>query len=270
MLLILSFPSEQEVPCFPGYFQDFLFCCGFSASEYGIPWVLLYAIFLAWFSLSFLDVWFVASETVSHSAMHDPLRSCGLEPLCMDVSRPVLEWAALPFSRCDVLSSVILGNPHPFRLRLCSMHCSSSLLRFSRVCVLSCHLTHSSWMLRSIFFSLFHDFLPCISVWVFSVAPSPDPPAGDPSSTSGSGRSTREGVGYPLQYSGLEKSMGCIVHGVTKSQTQLSDFHFLFDAVSLWRLQSIWLGMELGLGVVFPWLPSEAPPPASDSFCITL
>ena len=33
--------------------------------------------------------------------------------------------------------------------------------------------------------------------------------------------------GYLLQYSGLENSMDCIVHGVTKSQTQLSDFHFL-------------------------------------------
>ena len=32
--------------------------------------------------------------------------------------------------------------------------------------------------------------------------------------------------GYPLQYSGLENSMDCIVHGVAKSQTRLSDFHF--------------------------------------------
>ena len=31
---------------------------------------------------------------------------------------------------------------------------------------------------------------------------------------------------YPLQYSGLENSMDSIVHGVTKSQTGLSDFHF--------------------------------------------
>ena len=31
---------------------------------------------------------------------------------------------------------------------------------------------------------------------------------------------------YPLQYSGLENSMDYIVHGVTKSQTRLSDFHF--------------------------------------------
>ena len=35
-----------------------------------------------------------------------------------------------------------------------------------------------------------------------------------------------EGKGYPLQYFGLENSMDCVVHGVTKSQTQLSDFHF--------------------------------------------
>ena len=34
------------------------------------------------------------------------------------------------------------------------------------------------------------------------------------------------GKGYPLQYSGLENSMDCIVHGVAKSQTRLSDFHF--------------------------------------------
>ena len=34
---------------------------------------------------------------------------------------------------------------------------------------------------------------------------------------------------YPLQYSGLEESMDCIVHGVTKSQTWLSDFHFAVD-----------------------------------------
>ena len=91
--------------------------------------------------------------------------------------------------------------------------------------------------------------------------------AGDPSSIPGSGRSTEEGIGYPLQYSwaslvshlvkslsamqetwvqslssedppgegkgypfqysGLENSMDCIAHGVTKSQTQLNDFHFL-------------------------------------------
>ena len=34
-----------------------------------------------------------------------------------------------------------------------------------------------------------------------------------------------EGKGYPLQYSGLENSTDCIVHGVAKSQTRLGDFH---------------------------------------------
>ena len=36
-----------------------------------------------------------------------------------------------------------------------------------------------------------------------------------------------EGKGYPLQYSGLENFMDCIVHWVTKSHTRLSHFHFL-------------------------------------------
>ena len=51
---------------------------------------------------------------------------------------------------------------------------------------------------------------------------------GDPGLIPGSEKSPGEGIGYPLQYSGLENSMDCIVHGVTKSQTQLSDFHFYF------------------------------------------
>ena len=49
---------------------------------------------------------------------------------------------------------------------------------------------------------------------------------GDLGSIPGLGRSPGEGNGYPLQYSGLENSMDCIVHGVPKSQTPLSDFHF--------------------------------------------
>ena len=53
--------------------------------------------------------------------------------------------------------------------------------------------------------------------------------AGDLGLIPGLGRSPEEGKGYPLQYSGLENSMDCIVHGVAKSWTQLSDFHFLPD-----------------------------------------
>ena len=51
--------------------------------------------------------------------------------------------------------------------------------------------------------------------------------AGDPGLTPGSRRSTQEAIGYPLQYSGLQNSLNrgawqATVHGVAKSQTQLS------------------------------------------------
>ena len=53
--------------------------------------------------------------------------------------------------------------------------------------------------------------------------------AGDPGSIPGSGRSPGEGNGYPLQYCCLENSMDrgawrATVHGVTRSQTWLSDW----------------------------------------------
>ena len=91
--------------------------------------------------------------------------------------------------------------------------------------------------------------------------------AGNPSSIPGSGRSTGEGIGYPLQYSwaslvaqlvknppamqenwvwslgwkgkgypfqysSLENLKNCKVHGVAKSQARLNDFHFHF--LSTW------------------------------------
>ena len=49
---------------------------------------------------------------------------------------------------------------------------------------------------------------------------------GDLGSIPGLGRFPGEGKGHPLQYSGLENSMDCIVHGVAKSPTRLSNFHF--------------------------------------------
>ena len=50
--------------------------------------------------------------------------------------------------------------------------------------------------------------------------------AGDLGSIPRLGRSPGEGKGYPLQYSGLENSMDCIVNGVANSWTRLSNFHF--------------------------------------------
>ena len=52
--------------------------------------------------------------------------------------------------------------------------------------------------------------------------------AGDPGLIPGSGRSSGEGNGNPLQYSCLENPMDrgvwqATVHGIAKSQTQLSD-----------------------------------------------
>ena len=53
----------------------------------------------------------------------------------------------------------------------------------------------------------------------------------------GWGDSPGEGKGYPLQYSGLEDSMDCVVHGVAKNQAQLNDFHFFFS--DFWRWVTI-------------------------------
>ena len=55
--------------------------------------------------------------------------------------------------------------------------------------------------------------------------------AGDLGLIPGSGRSPGEGKGSPLQYSCLENSMDrrtwwATVHGVTQSQTQLSEEHY--------------------------------------------
>ena len=59
---------------------------------------------------------------------------------------------------------------------------------------------------------------------------------GDPGSIPGSGRSPGEGNSNPFQYSCLENSMDggawwATVHGVAKSQTQLSDFSFFLSFI---------------------------------------
>ena len=55
------------------------------------------------------------------------------------------------------------------------------------------------------------------------------------------GRSPGEGKGYPLQYSGLENSADCTVHGVAKSRTRLSDFQaFKGRHLNLWSTWALW------------------------------
>ena len=56
---------------------------------------------------------------------------------------------------------------------------------------------------------------------------------------------TRERL--PLQYSGLENSMDCIVHGVAKSRTRLSDFHSLTGWQTLGLCFRVILGEFLNL-----------------------
>ena len=64
--------------------------------------------------------------------------------------------------------------------------------------------------------------------------------AGDLGLIPGLGRSPAEGKGYPLRYSALENSMDCIIRGVAKSQTGLSDFHLKgFREIS--SLEADWL-----------------------------
>ena len=87
----------------------------------------------------------------------------------------------------------------------------------------------------------------------------------------GLGRSPGEGKSYPFQYSGLENSTGCIVHGVAKSLTQPSDLGFhLFSClvmsdsfVTSWTvahqvplsmgfpMQEYWMESLFGGGVIF-------------------
>ena len=69
------------------------------------------------------------------------------------------------------------------------------------------------------------------------------------------GRSPGEGKGYPLQYSGLENSMDCIVHGITRSWTQLNDFHFTFmfslkTGFKRCNTMKLFLGSQLKLSVL--------------------
>ena len=67
-----------------------------------------------------------------------------------------------------------------------------------------------------VFFLQILNFLFCIGVYS-SVGKESASNAGDLGSIPGSGRSAGEGIGCPLQYSGLENTMDCRVYGVAES-----------------------------------------------------
>ena len=77
---------------------------------------------------------------------------------------------------------------------------------------------------------------------------------GDLGSIRGFGRSHGEGKGYSLQYSGLGNSMDCIVHGVAKSQSWLSDFQFPLSFLLLIKHHT--LGYSHFSVLFFPWMSS--------------
>ena len=73
---------------------------------------------------------------------------------------------------------------------------------------------------------------------------------GDLGSIPGLGRFRGERKEKILQYSGLENSMDCIVHGVAKSRRRLSDFHFhplLLPTSRAWK-RIFWQLIPLALG----------------------
>ena len=99
-------------------------------------------------------------------------------------------------------------------------------------------------------------FLPAILIWgsVVKNLPVNAGDAGDTRLIPGSGRSLGEGNGSPFQYSCLENSMDRVawwatVHGVTKTQTQLSDsackkivilhYNYFIIALIMWYIWEV-------------------------------
>ena len=110
---------------------------------------------------------------------------------------------------------------HPIlSLRLKTQYIKNSISEFLRILVVYLIIGFMFGMLWFINPVISVGF-PCVSIGKESACN-----AGDLVLIPGLGRSPGEGKCYPLQYSGLENSMDCIVHGIAKTQTWLSDFHF--------------------------------------------
>ena len=78
--------------------------------------------------------------------------------------------------------------------------------------------------------------LHAVCMWVMGISGGSDGKEsacsiGDLGLIPGLGRSSGAGKVYPLQYSGLENSMDCTVHRVTKNQARPSNFHFQYTIV---------------------------------------
>ena len=96
---------------------------------------------------------------------------------------------------------------------------------------------------REVFWSFLQrgDNIPKLKLHYGSVGKESACNAGDLGSIPGLGRSPVEENGNPLQNSCLENSMErgarqATVHGITKSQTWLRDYHFFFFLIIMWKL----------------------------------
>ena len=110
---------------------------------------------------------------------------------------------------------------HPFFLIILFL-----VLRFS-LDAFPCWTSHINFFLFEAFFG--HHQILRVDLYS-SVGKSSACNVGDLGLIPGLGRSSGEGNGNPLQYSGLENSMDCIRHRVSKSQTWLGDFHWTYSA----------------------------------------
>ena len=116
----------------------------------------------------------------------------------------------------------------------------SCLIAVARTCSTILNANGKSWHSYAVEkFGTFHHWVWCwlwVShihmVWIGFPCGSAGKDAacnvGDLGLIPGLGWSPAEGKGYPLQYPSLENSTDCIVPGLTKCRTRLSDFHFTF------------------------------------------
>ena len=113
---------------------------------------------------------------------------------------------SLGFFPLSLVCSVVESFPENLTLHMKSFNCHKTVLFFpQRVYLSSDHRVG----------------FPCGSAGKESACE-----AGDLGSIPRLGRPPGEGNGYPLQCSGLENPTDCRVRGVTKSRTQLSNFHW--------------------------------------------